>query len=207
MDSNRLVFSAHHRTLNRKLIASTAMGNFSQVQELIHLGAFVNTVEGNGDTPLMLAAHYGHLPIVKYLLSCKVMLVNGKKTQGVLVNLTNKKGETALMLAAQSGNLAIVEALLSAGAKIECVDLDKKTALMHAVENRHAEVVWRFQRLCDDFSDPNLKLIREKEIESEPSSLSVEFYVPLVFSSLERLSSVSFMPHSSPTGRLTTRCR
>jgi ankyrin repeat protein len=60
----------------------------------------------NGDTPLILAAKYGHLDIVKYYIeNCKMD-----------INTINHMGKTLLMFAVQSKSAILVEYLLKKGA-------------------------------------------------------------------------------------------
>lgn len=66
---------------------SVAKGDFEMVQKMIELGADVNEVS-NQMTPLMFAARYNHLEIIKLLVA------NGAKT-----NTKDAKGYTAAQYA------------------------------------------------------------------------------------------------------------
>ena len=75
------------------------------VQALLKAGADVNTRDKSGMTPLMYAAFYDSLSVVKYLLKANGIKVNAKDGAG---------GKTALKYAASK---KIISALKAAGAK------------------------------------------------------------------------------------------
>lgn len=81
------------------------------VKILIEQGAYIESTDEVGYTPLIMAARQGQIEIVKYLLQ-----------KGANVNAKNVKGTTALMLAAGAGNLKIVKILIKAGAIINSFD-------------------------------------------------------------------------------------
>jgi len=66
--------------------------------------ADVNACNADGDTPLMLAAHYGHAKIVKLLIE-----------RGALLDEKNRNGITAADYALANGNLMIAVMLVEAG--------------------------------------------------------------------------------------------
>ncbi len=55
--------------INSQLILAAKDGNMPKVIKLLKEGANVNTKNSSGKTPLNSAAFYGHLKIVKYLIS------------------------------------------------------------------------------------------------------------------------------------------
>ncbi len=77
---------------------------------------------------LMLAAHLGHLDLVKSLL-----------TAGAEVNATHEHGATALFCAASEGHAAVVSELLRAGADLN-IKCQGKTAQSIAIWKRRSEV-------------------------------------------------------------------
>ncbi|MBP0599378.1 ankyrin repeat domain-containing protein [Herbaspirillum sp. LeCh32-8] len=82
----------------------------------------------NGDTPLMLAAFYGNIPVVKLLLSREVEV--------------NRQGWTALHYAAINGSSEIVRLLLEASAYIDAESPDDKMTpvMLAAMRGRVAAV-------------------------------------------------------------------
>jgi ankyrin repeat protein len=82
----------------------------------------------NGDTPLMLAAFHGYLPLVKILLSRDVQV--------------NRPGWTALHYAAINGNPEIIKVLLDASAYIDAESAEGRMTpiMLAAVRGRVAAV-------------------------------------------------------------------
>ena len=74
-----------------------------------------------GDTPLMYAALYGHVPCINAWLQA-----------GVHVNAVNKDGDTALHLASNWGSLGSVQRLIEAGADVNLFSNTGETALIEA---------------------------------------------------------------------------
>lgn len=124
------------------------MGDLKKARELIDAGADLSGRGGYDDTPLMIAAEWGDLPLVNALLRRKVD-----------VNARDSNGYTALMIAAagrpglgqvwrywtdhgvKKGRGAIVRALAHAGADLEAkaTDWSKDTALILAIEAKNLE--------------------------------------------------------------------
>lgn len=69
-------------------------GDLDAVKLLTNRGYNVNTPDGNGCTPVMLAAREGHARVCELLISC-----------GAHCDIRNAKGETALSLARKIGGL------------------------------------------------------------------------------------------------------
>lgn len=95
----------------------------------------------NGDTPLMLAAFYGNLPVVKLLLAREVEV--------------NRPGWTALHYAAINGSSEIVQLLLEASAYVDAESPDDKMTpvMLAAMRGRVAAV----RVLRDGGADLSLK--------------------------------------------------
>jgi hypothetical protein len=90
----------------RDLWRIVATGETGQLEQLLALGAEINDQNGEGVTPLMIAAYHGHLEMVRALTD-----------HGADVQTTDKDGFTAAMLADHSGHDEIVRILLARGAK------------------------------------------------------------------------------------------
>jgi NTE family protein len=91
------------------------------VRVLLGKGAEVNAKTIQEQTPLMVAAYYGHIEAVKQL--CE---------HGAKIDLQDHEGLSALMLAAERGHAAVVTYLLDKKANPNLSDQRGKTALDHA---------------------------------------------------------------------------
>jgi uncharacterized protein len=98
---------------------------------LIAAGANVKTPNRDGATPLQLASINGSAPMIQKLLSA-----------GADPNERSPRGETPLMFASRNGNLDAMGILLDRKADVNAKEtLRGTTALMWAVEQRHADAV------------------------------------------------------------------
>jgi len=131
-------------------------GHVDVVDVLIEAGADVNSVDSEGDTPLVGAVYSGELAIVQALLKAgastdAVVLGDGRGLQfrvrtdgddeleqelliaaGHRVEGLSGVGETPLMLASSFGHASIVHVLLAAGARPDQKDEFDNTALHFA---------------------------------------------------------------------------
>lgn len=110
------------------IITAASMGDFRRVQLLLKDGADASAVNSSGWTPLMYAAHYGHIGVVRVLLEA-----------GCDVDQREWKDQrTALMLAASNGHTKCLDLLISCGsADIHAADSSGKTAAYHAAAHGH----------------------------------------------------------------------
>ncbi|ELR21944.1 ankyrin repeat-containing protein [Acanthamoeba castellanii str. Neff] len=100
--------------------------NHEAVAYLLAKGADVNAMNDIGQTPLMLACHYGNLLAVSALVATGRVLINLQDNQlfellfgaGANVNQPNYNGFSALHLACMARNPALVVYLLSRGASV-----------------------------------------------------------------------------------------
>ena len=95
------------------LIAGVKSGDIDAVRQNILSGADVNARDAEEQTPLMVAAYLGNLPMVKLLIE-----------SGAAVNYSNELGWTALMKAVHNAELNcgfadVVQTLIDNGADIE----------------------------------------------------------------------------------------
>jgi len=104
-------------------------------------GVYEHTATTDGErtwhshSPLMSAAHHGHLLAVRLLLS-----------RGCLVNVTNHAGWTALSMACRSGCLEIAELLVQHGAR-DVIANDGTHAVWLAAAHGHSRLVeWLLTR-------------------------------------------------------------
>ncbi|HKO35656.1 MAG TPA: ankyrin repeat domain-containing protein [Pyrinomonadaceae bacterium] len=115
------------------LAYAIANGNLNMVHILISAGASPNSVNQEGETPLM------HLPS-----AAPVEFVHKLIELGFDVRARDNSGRTVLMNLARSSNLAVVKELIAAGAKIDERDNNGLTVLMSAAENQDADVLRYF---------------------------------------------------------------
>lgn len=115
----------------------TAIENidYTSINILLAEDADIDTVNQQGNTPLMVAAKIGNMRILNILLS-----------HNPDVNKQNKDGATALMIAAESGQYHVVEKLREHGAKLSIRDKDGNTALTLASKFGHDQVIEFFKR-------------------------------------------------------------
>lgn len=100
---------------------------------LLSKGANPNLTDGEGNTPLTLAAAQGFSDAISSLISYKAD-VNGR----------NRAGETPLIKAVQALNLPVVRQLLAAGAKPDLADhVAGYSAIDYAERNRRASSILR----------------------------------------------------------------
>lgn len=92
-------------------------------------GADVDTVDADGNTPLMLASKIGNPRIMEIILA-----------HNPDVNAKNNRDETALMTASKYGLYDIAEQLINRGAKINETNADGLTPKQIAMRNGHRQV-------------------------------------------------------------------
>lgn len=135
----------HQRTLNcdrpcvldnlceavdEQFIEDTKNGNVTAVDQLLELGADIETRDDNGFTPLMWATYAGHVSLVEFFLS-----------RGADINATDDFGGSAVHLAVYSNSTSIVSLLVEEGADADGRDYAGWSPLHHAVGWSTPEVV------------------------------------------------------------------
>lgn len=97
---------------------------------LLEHGADANVFDGNGLSPLMLAAKYGYSEGVSDLIA-----------HGADVSQSKKFGQTALYIAAEAGQVECIKLLLTAGANPEAFTKSGMTPLMIAAKKHRLKAV------------------------------------------------------------------
>ncbi len=118
-------------------------GNLAAIEFFIGNGVDINAFDNIGNTPLVVAAFYGHMETVQWLFM----------QEGVM-QVTK---DSALMQAARSGHIEIVQWLVGHGADSDCVLSDGSTPLILAASNGHMETVqWLFMQEGVTQEDKNI---------------------------------------------------
>lgn len=89
-------------------------------------GVNINQVDFYHVTPLIAAAEFGNVEVVKHLID-----------KGAVLNMTDLNGETALIKASWQGNAEIIQLLATAGADLNIKNKQGRDALNIAVSKKH----------------------------------------------------------------------
>lgn len=131
---------------NRLLFIGVREGNLKKVRKAIRAGASINSRPDRRSHYLHIAANFGYVPIVRFLLRCRASVNCRERNEeltplhcacrssepGVVhallrsranVDLTCKSNGTALHEAAQAGNLDCVTRLMRANALVNACDI------------------------------------------------------------------------------------
>merc|ERR1712137_220509 len=110
---------------------AAADGNLDKIKQKLANGIVApDEQDANGKTPLMEAARWGYLEVVKYL-----------KEQGADIKKTTTEGSTPLHIAAEGGHVNIVTFFLDSGAEIDIKNNEGNTPLMGAAGRNQPDVV------------------------------------------------------------------
>ena len=127
---NSLTQSKEQASIRNNLLLRAVRKNMlTEVKALLKIGANINCVNENQETPLYIASENGFIEIVDYLLSHK----NSQGNYDAKVNAKNKKGLTPLMIASAKGHTETVRTLISKGADIKLTTKEAFNPLIIAV--------------------------------------------------------------------------
>lgn len=172
------------------IIGAVSGHDVQAVSDYIEVGGDLDKKDQWGNTPLILAGHFGYTDIVKVLIEAKAM-IDAKDTNaqtvlmkacdkgrddivGLLianradVDLVDVRGQTALIMAAQNGHAAIVKMLLDAGANAAVKDNEGMTALTWAKHENHPAVV----DVLNAQTDEARRTLSDKTVESLQQDIS-----------------------------------
>jgi ankyrin repeat protein len=135
------------------------------ISNLGHKPELVNAYSEDGFQPIGLAAYFGHVSIVDYLIKAGAMVNTPSKNSlkvtplqsavagghlevarrlleaGANPNVREGSGYTPLHTAAHNGDIEIVRSLIFGGADLEAVSLNKERPIDMALKAGHQEIV------------------------------------------------------------------
>uniref|UniRef100_A0A671UWQ3 E3 ubiquitin-protein ligase MIB2 n=1 Tax=Sparus aurata TaxID=8175 RepID=A0A671UWQ3_SPAAU len=126
-----------------RLVIEAAHGSANKVRELVQKYPDKVDIKNQGKTALQVAAHQGHMEVVKALLQA-----NGS------IEVKDEDGDTALHYTAFGNQAEIARLLLSKGANINLLNNSMCTALHIAVNKGYTDVV---RVLTEHSADVNLQ--------------------------------------------------
>lgn len=131
------------------LIMACQLNDLDSVTALLKAGAHVNQAWRGGTTPLMTAAEWGHVDLIRYLLA-----------HGALPNETSQpSGDSALFHALNHRNLAILTLLIENGADINLPTNSGTTPLQSAALHNDLPLVRFLQDHGAKFNSPDEELL------------------------------------------------
>ncbi|MEX0714509.1 MAG: ankyrin repeat domain-containing protein [Pirellulales bacterium] len=123
-------------------------GDHEAIHRQLRRGQSIEALDGEGETPLMLASESRHAGVATLELLVKA----GADVNAVSVEL----GKTPLALAARAGDLAKVRYLLEAGADPRFVNRSGYTAITNVPAGRDADQLAVLELLLEAGADPNV---------------------------------------------------
>ena len=115
------------------LVVACRHGQARAARVLLNYGADATYALPTSWTPLLLAAKYGHVAVVRLLLT-------ESDDESLLLEQALPDGWTPLMVGVQHGHVDVVRVLLQAKADVEAYDSDGLTPLMIAARRGRAEM-------------------------------------------------------------------
>jgi ankyrin repeat protein len=124
-----LLFCGSLKAQDKNVFDVARKGTLSEIEDIYQKNPeFVNAINDNKATPLILACYRNNEAVALYLTD-KVANINYNSGMG-----------TALMAAIMSGNKTIIEKLISKKADLDQKDTQGKTALIYAAFNNNLEI-------------------------------------------------------------------
>ncbi|XP_007905447.1 E3 ubiquitin-protein ligase MIB2 isoform X1 [Callorhinchus milii] len=126
-----------------RVVIEAAHGNATKVRDLVQKYPEKVDIKNQGKTALQVAAHQGHIEVVKALLQANAKL-----------EVHDEDGDTALHYASFGNQPEVARLLLSKGANVNLLNSSTCTALHIAVNKGFSEVV---RTLCEHDCNVNLQ--------------------------------------------------
>uniref|UniRef100_A0A8C1GM98 Ankyrin repeat and death domain containing 1A n=1 Tax=Cyprinus carpio TaxID=7962 RepID=A0A8C1GM98_CYPCA len=155
-------------------------GSEQAVRLLLDHDMEVDDMDSFGMNALLLAAWFGHLSILKILVSAGAKLTCENKNglnllhcaaqrghisileyimedlENVQLNKVDKSGKTAFHLAAEHGHLEVVEFLIGMGCAHDLKDKEENTALHLAAKQGHSDVLQKIMETGESIDGKNI---------------------------------------------------
>jgi hypothetical protein len=156
-------------------------GSLKEIQRFLASGVEVDSIDADGDTPLLRACRFGQHLAARLLInkgaSVNASTRNGRSSlhvasvcdcpelvellldEGAHLEATDENGWTPLMCAASQGMQSIAESLLDRGARVDAQDNNGYTALVHAFQinsGPYSDRLGVIEMLLDRGCNPNL---------------------------------------------------
>jgi ankyrin repeat protein len=121
-------------TIKDNIFTAIRSIDYTSINILLSEGTDIDTVDQQGNTPLMVATEIGNPRIMDIILS-----------HNPTIDKQNKEGMTALMIAAKTGQLHAVKKLLSHGADYAARNNSGNNPITLASKFGHTEIVTFFK--------------------------------------------------------------
>lgn len=122
--------TGHRRGRVLHAYVQSASSSVAGTRAMVASGVPVDSVNHDGDTPLLISVRKGREPLARTLAEL-----------GASVNHQNRVGRTALHEAAQAGSLPLVKLCLTYRARLDIQDANGNTPLHLAAARTHVETV------------------------------------------------------------------
>ena len=164
LDSNNKAIKKQIKyTINLCLINSVLVKDIYKINSLLAMGADVNFINIDGNTPLVFAITHGHIEMIELLISKGAdvyqkinsnynmlffascfgheKVVELLISKGVNIHEKTKDGASLLLPASLRGHTKVVELLISKGVSVHDKDNYGSSPLFVAYENGHNDVI------------------------------------------------------------------